>query len=852
MLDWETADENPSAAERELEFARIWKQLPKIVFSTTLERVEGNARLVSAGVAEEVARLKAQPGKDLAVGGAGLAASLARLGLIDEYRLFVSPVVLGGGTRFFPALEQRIDLELAETQTFGSSVVYLRYGRRGGLTTQSADYVMLAACTYRCGSLIAGSAAWALSGAPQAGAAWTAPVKVSAADVTASAPEVGIDDAGNITVVWVSGSTARSIRSTFWPAGGDWDRRSPACRRASTATIPSSRSTLRERQWSSRTAALEPRRWSAYRAAGGFWASSVALPGSGSGSEPRVGIDDAGNAVVVWSSAGTVQSAYRPATGGWTGPTQVSPAGEVTVEPQVAMSPTGVAQAIWRHELQDNPRIRRERGVGPPAGTAPWTAARELTLPDTDTVPVAEYQLRSVYDNGYKVAVWANRTTRSARSCRRPTASRPAGVAHPLVQNASDGATSVEAPQVALDDQGHAVAVWRSYNGTGFRTQASTTATLGGTWTAPVFLADVETGLAEPQVAVAPAGNAAAVWRTSSASISAAIRPAGGAFLPATTISSIDSRVVDPRVVYSTAGDAIAAWSESTTATTRIAVSVDDPPARALGDLGACRCRGGHRGGNVGRSGRRVVAGDAWLGSRRRHHGRGRRDQPHLRRSGDAHRHGDRDRRGRRRRHGHARDRRHDAAGGTGPGNPPPGGGDPGGGDPGGGTPASTPVTLGATAGHAGAVTWAIRKAKAVPSSAAASTCPAGRAGERDRHPFGGEERPAAQAQQARADAARGPRPGDDAAGGPAHQAQSRAGTQGPPRDRKGPAPGEAHANGHRQRPGPRFHDADPPAQDPTPLTVAHGGRTTARRVCGSGGRERGAHANGACLERER
>ena len=129
MLYWETADENPAAPEHVLEFARIWKQLPKIVFSTTLERVEGNARLASAGAAEEVAKLTQQPGKDLAVGGAGLASSLARLGLIDEYRLFVSPVVLGGGTRFFPALERRIDLELAETRTFGSRVVYLRYRR---------------------------------------------------------------------------------------------------------------------------------------------------------------------------------------------------------------------------------------------------------------------------------------------------------------------------------------------------------------------------------------------------------------------------------------------------------------------------------------------------------------------------------------------------------------------------------------------------------------------------------------------------------------------------------------------------------------------------------------------------
>ena len=129
MLYWETADENPSAAEHELEFARIWTNLPKIVFSNTLEKVEGNARLARDGVAEEVAELKEQPGKDLAVGGAGLASTLIELGLIDEYRLFVSPVVLGGGTPYFPALQERIDLELVETRTFGSRVVYVRYRR---------------------------------------------------------------------------------------------------------------------------------------------------------------------------------------------------------------------------------------------------------------------------------------------------------------------------------------------------------------------------------------------------------------------------------------------------------------------------------------------------------------------------------------------------------------------------------------------------------------------------------------------------------------------------------------------------------------------------------------------------
>jgi dihydrofolate reductase len=127
MAPWQIAEQNPSATEPELEFAGIWRQMPKIVFSRTLEKVEGNARLVREGAVEEVAKLKREPGKDLAVGGAGLAATFMKVGLIDEYRLFVSPLLLGGGTPYFPALEERIDLELLETRTFGSRVVYARY-----------------------------------------------------------------------------------------------------------------------------------------------------------------------------------------------------------------------------------------------------------------------------------------------------------------------------------------------------------------------------------------------------------------------------------------------------------------------------------------------------------------------------------------------------------------------------------------------------------------------------------------------------------------------------------------------------------------------------------------------------
>jgi dihydrofolate reductase len=130
MLFWE----RPEASEGgqvERDFAAIWRQLPKIVFSTTLTEVEGNARLAAASPVEEVERLKAEPGKDIAVGGPTLAAPLIAADLVDEYHLFICPVIVGGGTPFFPPGVSRQDLDLVESRTFASRVVYARYRRTG-------------------------------------------------------------------------------------------------------------------------------------------------------------------------------------------------------------------------------------------------------------------------------------------------------------------------------------------------------------------------------------------------------------------------------------------------------------------------------------------------------------------------------------------------------------------------------------------------------------------------------------------------------------------------------------------------------------------------------------------------
>ena len=128
MLYWETADEDPALGEAELEWAGLWKPLPKVVFSTTLTAVQGHARLASGGLAEEIARLRAEPAEgDIAIGGATLAAQAAELDLIDEYQVIVYPVLVGGGIPYFASGGRRVDLELVETRTFGSRVVYLRY-----------------------------------------------------------------------------------------------------------------------------------------------------------------------------------------------------------------------------------------------------------------------------------------------------------------------------------------------------------------------------------------------------------------------------------------------------------------------------------------------------------------------------------------------------------------------------------------------------------------------------------------------------------------------------------------------------------------------------------------------------
>jgi dihydrofolate reductase len=128
MLVWET---DPSLKDNEDKgaFAGAWCAIPKVVFSRTLEGVQGNARLAEAPLAEEAAAALDAIDKDVQIGGAGLASAAIELDLVDELRIFRNPVLVGGGTPLLPPVTKHVPLDLVITRTFGSRVIYERYRR---------------------------------------------------------------------------------------------------------------------------------------------------------------------------------------------------------------------------------------------------------------------------------------------------------------------------------------------------------------------------------------------------------------------------------------------------------------------------------------------------------------------------------------------------------------------------------------------------------------------------------------------------------------------------------------------------------------------------------------------------
>lgn len=132
---WPTVLSNPDASKQALAHAQWVQEVPKIVFSTTLTRADwNNTTLIKDNIVEEVNKLKQQPGKDLVIfGSPGLAKSFMHLGLIDEYKLTLHPVILGEGISLFNGHTQMSNLKLLGSKTLGSGVVTLHYTKRTGV-----------------------------------------------------------------------------------------------------------------------------------------------------------------------------------------------------------------------------------------------------------------------------------------------------------------------------------------------------------------------------------------------------------------------------------------------------------------------------------------------------------------------------------------------------------------------------------------------------------------------------------------------------------------------------------------------------------------------------------------------
>src|SRR5690349_19904950 len=124
---WPTADQQPGATPAQIEFARRWRDMPKAVFSSRIGTVDWNTRLVTGDAVTEITRLKAEDGGPMDIGGATLAATAVRAGLVDEDVLVVLPVMVGSGRPYFTALDSWVNLDLAETRTFPGGIVLTRY-----------------------------------------------------------------------------------------------------------------------------------------------------------------------------------------------------------------------------------------------------------------------------------------------------------------------------------------------------------------------------------------------------------------------------------------------------------------------------------------------------------------------------------------------------------------------------------------------------------------------------------------------------------------------------------------------------------------------------------------------------
>jgi hypothetical protein len=400
--------------------------------------------------------------------------------------------------------------------------------------------------------------------APQALAApgWLAPTDLSAVGQDAEEPQVAVDSAGDAFAVWSRSNGFHTIiQAAIRPAGGSWGSivdLSAAGRNATEPQLAVDPAGDAVAVWS-RSNGSHTIIQAASRPAGGGWSGPMDLSAAGrNAAEPQVAIDSSGDAVAAWQRfdgiVQIVQSRSRAASGAWGATDELSEPGQDAEAPQVAVDPAGNAVAVWSRRDGSNLIVQ---AASKPAGGA-WLGAIDLSEEGEN----AEAPQVAVDPTGGAVVVWsreegADKIVQSS--------AKPAGGAWLAPDDLSAAGLDAEAAQVAVDPAGNAVAVWISSPGPPTVIVQGAVRPAGGAWLGPDDLSAGGLSSAEaPQVAVDPAGNAAAVWARSAGSptvVEASTKPAGGGWLPPVPLSELGNSAVEAQISLDPAGDGVAVWS---------------------------------------------------------------------------------------------------------------------------------------------------------------------------------------------------------------------------------------------------------------------------------------------------
>jgi PKD repeat protein len=421
----------------------------------------------------------------------------------------------------------------------------------------------------------------ALGGKAQA--AWLPAEPIVASGPTASDVQVAVDGKGDVFVAWVTANpTNHAIVVSEHPAGGSW---SPATQKIQ-ATQDCQDPSLAVNEVGAailvadcKTGATQMRY--ATRTIFGTWSStSGEVPGSGSGKQPRAGIDNAGNLAIAWQTEGApsaVDAVYAPAGGGFGAVKQISTAGKVATEPNLAMTPTGAVDLVWleqRKQTGSDPvvqvMIARKRG------SAEWSGSGHLTNNFTNT-PVAFGEPQIEVDGTYQVVAWTQEESHPQMIARNSSGDGN-GFSEPIVGVSESG--SVESPSVGIDRSGRSIATWRSFPAgpASISIRSSSTSSPTGIWATPSTVEEGVTGFTEPALAVTPTGFSASAWYVGGGTIRAATRPPAGAFGPPVTLTTAQQFGFEGPVMTNDGEDSVVVWNTSD----HPAVAVEDRTAPAL------------------------------------------------------------------------------------------------------------------------------------------------------------------------------------------------------------------------------------------------------------------------------